>query len=103
MRFGVNKKTKHLYHLIFLIKIQDCFQELNHFLSLNFNLLVLKSYFQNIMIVGIKSQMVPSFVSQDSVLNSFLAHKVGITIPENTEILTDEYAPVEFLSGKNLK
>ncbi|MCB0804468.1 MAG: fused MFS/spermidine synthase [Bacteroidales bacterium] len=62
-----------------------------------------KSYFQNIMIVGIKSQMVPSFVSQDSVLNSFLAHKVGITIPENTEILTDEYAPVEFLSGKNLK
>ncbi len=62
-----------------------------------------KSYFQNIMLVGLKSSKQPELNNRDSVLNSYLHHQIKINIDSDIPILTDEFAPVEYLSSKNIE
>lgn len=62
-----------------------------------------KDYFQNLMLVGLKSEGFDRFHSSDSLLNEFLQHRYPIELPAETPILTDEYAPVEFMASKALK
>jgi len=62
-----------------------------------------KTYFQNIMLVGLKSDKIPDFQSDDSTLQAYLTHRIDISVPENIKVLTDEYAPVEYLSSKNIQ
>lgn len=62
-----------------------------------------KEYFQNFMLVGLKSAENPEFMSTDSLLNEYLQHRYSFDLPSNTQVLTDEYAPVEFLSSKAIK
>lgn len=62
-----------------------------------------KKYFQNFMLIGLKSDIKPSWHNSDIELNSFLSHKI---IPDNLQdatILTDEYAPVEYYSTRMIK
>jgi spermidine synthase len=61
-----------------------------------------KSHFQNIMLVGLKSDIVPSFSSPNEELNHYLGNKLETDFLKPPTILTDEYAPVEFFSSKVL-
>jgi len=62
-----------------------------------------KEYFQNIMLVGLKSPIEPQFTSTDTALNKYLQHRIIGEIQNDQEILTDEYAPVEYYTSKVLK
>jgi spermidine synthase len=62
-----------------------------------------KKYFQNFMLVGIKSGAGVSLSSLDPELNSYLQHLYLLEVPPSTSVLTDEYAPVEFFASKALK
>jgi len=59
------------------------------------------SYFQNFMLIGLKSEEPPRMESENQEMNNYLQHAF---IPEfeDGEILTDEYAPVEFFAIKAL-
>ena len=62
-----------------------------------------KKYFQNFMLVGLKSTDEPDFHCENAELNNYLSHIFTGNIPDDSEILTDEYAPVEFFASKGLK
>ncbi len=62
-----------------------------------------KEYFQNIMLVGLKSSAEPRFISADTAFNKYLQHRITSEIQNDQEILTDEYAPVEYYTSKALK
>jgi len=55
---------------------------------------------QSISLIAIKSKAEPSLVSDDEILNKYLKHRVIPSIPENTIVLTDNYAPVEYFAMK---
>lgn len=61
-----------------------------------------KSYFQNIMLVGLKSPVKPEFVSENEQLNDFLSNLIELNTTEKDLIITDEYAPVEYFASKVL-
>lgn len=61
-----------------------------------------KEYFQNFMLVGLKSDIKPSLNSEDEEINKFLTHLVKINIEEDLPILTDDFAPVEYYTSKAL-
>ena len=61
-----------------------------------------KDYFQNIMLVAIKSAEPVKFHSLDPELNGYLQNKVSIKRVDDSQILTDEYAPVEYFASKVL-
>ncbi len=61
------------------------------------------TYFQNFMLVGIKSGKEFSTTSVKPELNKYLSHLVKTKIPDNLPVLTDEYAPVEYYTSKVLK
>ncbi|RLD58386.1 MAG: spermidine synthase [Bacteroidetes bacterium] len=61
-----------------------------------------KEYFQNFMLVGLKSEKKPGLYSGDEELNEFLKHLVTIKIDADLPILTDDYAPVEYYTSKAL-
>jgi len=62
-----------------------------------------KDYFQNFMLVGLKSTVTPEFNSNNEELNKYLNHLFKDNLPSDCEVLTDEYAPVEFFAAKGLK
>lgn len=59
-----------------------------------------KELLQSISLIALKSEVRPDFISQDPLLNTYLNHRVLPVIPENTIILTDDYAPVEYFAMK---
>jgi len=61
-----------------------------------------KQYFQNFLLVGLKSQIKPEFTSENEELNRFLNHLISIDPGSEAIVLTDEYAPVEFYASKAL-
>ncbi len=61
-----------------------------------------KEYFQNIMLVALKSTDKPDFRSKDPELNAYLQHRINLPGIDKAEILTDEYAPVEYFASKVL-
>ena len=62
-----------------------------------------KEYFQNFLLVGLKSSVSPDLESENTELNKYLSHLFKGNIQSDCEILTDEYAPVEFYAAKGLK
>jgi spermidine synthase len=61
-----------------------------------------KEYFQNIMLVALKSDSTVSFSSLNTELDEYLQHHISISGTDGAEILTDEYAPVEYFASKVL-
>jgi spermidine synthase len=61
-----------------------------------------KEHFQNFMLVGLKTDVKPSLISDNKELNAFLSHLVKINIEEDLPILTDDFAPVEYYTSKAL-
>jgi spermidine synthase len=57
---------------------------------------------QNIMLVALKSQTQPTFISTDLQLNEYLQHFWQKEIPNDVPILTDDYAPVDYYINKLL-
>ncbi len=62
-----------------------------------------KSYFQNFIIIGLKSNNKPQFQSEDEELNKYLGNLYKGDLDYENQILTDEYAPVEFFASKALR
>ncbi|MBN3034161.1 MAG: fused MFS/spermidine synthase [Bacteroidales bacterium] len=62
-----------------------------------------KERVQNIMLVALKNPKVPSFHSEDSLLQSYLNHKVSFPVPDDIPSLTDEFAPVDYYTSRMLK
>lgn len=61
-----------------------------------------KKFFQNFMLVGMKSVEPVSMFSSDSLINNYLQHYYPIVAGENEQVFTDEYAPVEYMASKAL-
>ncbi|HPE57290.1 MAG TPA: fused MFS/spermidine synthase [Bacteroidales bacterium] len=61
-----------------------------------------KGFFQNIMLVAMKSAQPFDFTSPDPELDDYLRHKVTLKGVDKSQILTDEYAPVEYYASKVL-
>ncbi|MCB2219189.1 MAG: fused MFS/spermidine synthase [Bacteroidetes bacterium] len=61
-----------------------------------------KEHFQNIMLVALKSNDPVLMSSLNPELNNYLQHHISISGTGEAEILTDEYAPVEYFASKVL-
>lgn len=61
-----------------------------------------KNQFQNFMLVGLKSNEKPVFVSDKEEINQYLSHYISVEPVNGIEVLTDEYAPVEYFASKAL-
>ena len=57
---------------------------------------------QNVMLVGYKSSITPSFESSDPVLAALLAHRWTGEIATDVPVLTDDFAPVEYYKRVSL-
>lgn len=55
---------------------------------------------QNVMLVAIKSDSVPKFISNSEEINNYLSHVWTGEIPQDNPILTDDFAPVEHYKKK---
>jgi spermidine synthase len=62
-----------------------------------------KKHFQNFIILGLKSAKIPSFESDNQILNSYISNLYNGDLDFDNEILTDEYAPVEYFASKALE
>ncbi len=58
---------------------------------------------QNVMLVGYKSSLVPSFESSDPALATLLSHRWTAEIAADVSILTDDFAPVEYYKHISLE
>jgi len=61
-----------------------------------------KSNFQNFLLVGLKSDKKPGFISNKEEINQYLSHFISFEPVLGIEVLTDEYAPVEYFASKAL-
>jgi spermidine synthase len=61
-----------------------------------------KSQFQNFMLVGLKSKEKPRFISENEEMNQYLSHFISVEPIVRIDVLTDEYAPVEYFASKAL-
>ena len=61
-----------------------------------------KKLFQNFMLIGLKSNLKPTWHNSDIELNEFLSHKMVLE-NKHSSVLTDEYAPVEYYSTRMIK
>ena len=62
-----------------------------------------KHLFQNFLLVGLKTTAEPEFSSINDQINQYLSHLYTGNLADNAEILTDNFAPVEFYASKALK
>lgn len=62
-----------------------------------------KSKFQNFLLVGLKTTVIPEFSSIDDQINQYLSHLYMGNLEFEEEILTDNYAPVEYYASKALR
>jgi predicted membrane-bound spermidine synthase len=61
-----------------------------------------RQYFQNFLLVGLKSSVKPNFVNENEELQKFLNHLISIEPGVDAKVLTDEFAPVEFYASRAL-
>lgn len=61
-----------------------------------------KSKFQNFLLVGLKSSVKPKFVSSNDLINQYLLHKYKGNLDFEEQVLTDNFAPVEYYTSKVL-
>jgi len=61
-----------------------------------------KEYFQNIMLVGLKSTVEPVLISENPELNGYLQNRITTLLQKDENVLSDEYAPVEYFASKAL-
>lgn len=57
----------------------------------------------NLMLIALKSDIVPAFVGEDRELNKYLATVWNKEIKTNLPVLTDEFAPVDYYTMKLIK
>jgi hypothetical protein len=62
-----------------------------------------KNLYQNIMLVGLKSERPYDLTSDDPEINAFLSHFIELELSGEAFILTDEYAPVEYFASRGLR
>jgi spermidine synthase len=62
-----------------------------------------KNFYQNIMLVGLKSEKPFDLTSDDTEINTFLSNFIELDLSSEAFILTDEYAPVEYFASRGLK
>ena len=62
-----------------------------------------KSKFQNFLLVGLKTTVTPEFASSNDQINQYLSHLYKGNLEFDGEILTDNYAPVEYYASKALR
>ncbi len=62
-----------------------------------------KSKFQNFLLVGLKSEIIPEFVSSNDQINHYLSHFYEGNLKFEDEVLTDNFAPVEYYASKALQ
>ncbi|MCF8378314.1 MAG: fused MFS/spermidine synthase [Bacteroidales bacterium] len=62
-----------------------------------------RQYFQNFMIVGLKSDHVPDYQRNNPEILKYLAHKINLDNEPGGMIFTDEYAPVEYLASRMIQ
>ncbi|MCD4731677.1 MAG: fused MFS/spermidine synthase [Bacteroidales bacterium] len=62
-----------------------------------------KSKFQNFLLVGLKTKLIPEFSSINNQMNQYLSHLYKGDLEFEEEILTDNYAPVEYYASKALR
>lgn len=62
-----------------------------------------KSKFQNFLLVGLKTENIPEFVSSNDQINQYLSHLYKGKLEFEDEVLTDDFAPVEFYASKALR
>jgi spermidine synthase len=61
-----------------------------------------RHYFQNFLLVGLKSNNKPDLTSENKELQRFLNHLISIEPGIEAEVLTDDFAPVEYYASKAL-
>jgi spermidine synthase len=61
-----------------------------------------KQYFQNFLLVGLKSNVKPAFTSENEEFQKFLNHLISIEPGAEGIVLTDDFAPVEFYASRAL-
>lgn len=62
-----------------------------------------KEQLQSLVLIALKSDKIPMFISSDSILNEYLKHLLKNGIETTVPILTDEFAPVEFYMSKAIQ
>jgi len=62
-----------------------------------------KSKFQNFLLVGLKTTVIPEFLSANDQINQYLSHLYKGKLVYDDDILTDNYAPVEYYTSKALR
>ena len=62
-----------------------------------------KKYFQNFMLIGLKTDRPIPLESGIPELNGYLMHHYPVPADEGAELFTDEYAPVEYFAAKALR
>ncbi|MFH1890534.1 MAG: fused MFS/spermidine synthase [Candidatus Kuenenbacteria bacterium] len=55
---------------------------------------------QNVILVALKSEQIPSFESPDKTINKYLQHRWRKEIKTDLPILTDDYAPVDYYASQ---
>lgn len=54
-------------------------------------------HLQNFMLLALKGDKIPAYNNPDTTLQAYLANRItDFSVSEDTEVLTDEYAPVDF-------
>jgi hypothetical protein len=61
------------------------------------------SLIQNIILVAAKNPASLNFETNSAEYTSFLAKRRYLDIPEDTKVLTDDFAPVDYYVGKMLE
>ena len=62
-----------------------------------------KSKFQNFLLVVLKTEIIPEFVSSNDQINQYLSHLYKGNLEFEDEVLTDNFAPVEYYASKALR
>ena len=62
-----------------------------------------KSTFQNFLLVGLKTAIIPEFSNTNEQINNYLSHLYRGNMDFEEEVLTDNYAPVEYYASKVLR
>lgn len=62
-----------------------------------------KSKFQNFLLLGLKTTIIPEFISSNVEINHYLSHHYKGNMDFEDEVLTDNFAPVEFYASKALR
>jgi hypothetical protein len=58
---------------------------------------------QSTLLIALKSDVIPSWESEDAELTAYLQHEVTELISSDLPLLTDEFAPVDYYTNKAIR